>query len=173
MNAPPALQTLLDHASAQRDNALAAHRRALVAWQGAQAQAEQLAEHRRDTIERVGLRSQQPASIVVMQSYQGFIARLDDAVRQQGARVDAALLRKQQTEALLVAAEQRVASVRKLIEGRMAEAELALARREQKASDEFASRMAWRRDGATTSGFSATPMLASPSSPHLGADVHP
>ncbi|HEU4458610.1 MAG TPA: flagellar export protein FliJ [Methylibium sp.] len=158
MNAPPALQTLLDHASAQRDNALAAHRRALVALQGAQAQAEQLVAHRRDTMERAGPRAQQPASLLVMQSYQGFIARLDEAVRQQQLRVDAARARKQQAEAALLAAEQRVASVRKLIEGRMAEAELAFAKREQKGSDEFASRMAWGRGAASSAGFGA-PLL--------------
>jgi flagellar FliJ protein len=148
MTAPHALQTLLDHAIAQRDNALAAHRRALVALQGAQAQAEQLVAHRNDTIERAGAKAQQTANLVMMQSYQGFMHRLDEAVRQQQARVDAALFRRQGAEQMLVAAELRVASVRKLIEGRLMLADQAAARVEQKASDEFASRMAWQRDAS-------------------------
>jgi len=148
MNAPQALQTLLDHAIAQRDNALAAHRRALVALQGAQAQAEQLVAHRSETIERAGARAQQTVNLVMVQSYQGFMQRLDEAVRQQQSRVDAAAFRRQGAEQMLVAAELRVASVRKLIEGRIALAEQSAARVEQKASDEFASRMAWQREAS-------------------------
>ena len=41
--------------------------------------------------------------------------------------------------------EIRVASVRKLIERRQAEARLSADRREQKTTDEFASRAAWNR----------------------------
>jgi flagellar protein FliJ len=159
MNSPAALQTLLDHAVAQRDNALAAHRRALVALQGAQAQAEQLVAHRRDTMERAGARTQSNANLVMMQSYQGFMQRLDEAVRQQQVRVDTALQRRESAEHLLVAAEQRVASVRKLIEGRLALAGQLAAKIEQKASDEFASRMAWQREasplGVAVAGLTA------------------
>jgi flagellar FliJ protein len=155
MNTPAALQTLLDHAVAQRDNALAAHRRAIVALQGAQAQAEQLVAHRKDTIERAGARAQENANLVMMQSYQGFMQRLDDAVRQQQARVDAALARRESAEHLLVAAEQRVASVRKILDGRLALAGQIAARIEQKASDEFASRMAWQREASPLRGTAA------------------
>lgn len=153
MNTPAALQTLLDQAIAQRDNALAAHRRAIVALQGAQAQAEQLLAHRKDTMDRAGARAQSNANLVMMQSYQGFMQRLDDAVRQQQARVDAAMARRQSAEHLLVAAEQRVASVRKLIEGRLALAGQIAAKIEQKASDEFASRIAWQREASPLRGM--------------------
>jgi len=153
MNTPQALQTLLDHANAQRDNALAAHRRALVALQGAQAQAEQLVAHRKDTIERAGARAHQTVNLVMVQSYQGFMLRLDDAVRQQQARVDAAVQRHRAAEHRLVEAEQRVASVSKLIEGRLALAGQVAARIEQKESDEFASRMAWQREASPLRGM--------------------
>jgi flagellar FliJ protein len=152
MNAPPALQTLLEHAIAQRDNALAAHRRALVALQGAQAQADQLVAHRRDTIERAGTRAHQTANLVMLQSYQGFMQRLDEAVAQQQARVDTALQRHHAAEHLLIVAEQRVASVTKLIEGRLALAGQLAARIEQKDNDEFASRMAWQREASPLRG---------------------
>ena len=73
------------------------------------------------------------------------MGRLSLAVDQQqtvvthaGRRVDAArdAVREQ---------ELRVASVRKLIERRLAELRMAADRRDQKQTDEFASRAAWNR----------------------------
>ncbi len=134
------LHTLLEQAGAERDRALAAHQRSLLAAQAAQAQSAQLAGYRRDYVSRFGGQFGRAGAIELLQCYQGFMARLDDAVAQQ-----AQAARQCEARAALLDAELRVASVRKLIERRVAEAGVARERREQKASDEFASRAAWQR----------------------------
>ena len=58
---------------------------------------------------------------------------------------DQAVARADAAKAALLEAELRVASVTKLIERRRADAALLQQQREQKATDEFASRMAWQR----------------------------
>jgi flagellar FliJ protein len=145
MNAPASLATLLELHCADRDAALGAHRQALAALQAAERQAGQLDGYRRDYMQRYGAQPRQAGAIVVAQCYHGFMARLDDAVAQQGHALQRAIAQAEQAKQTLLAAEMRVASVRKLIERRVAEGQRVQARSEQKASDEFASRAAWQR----------------------------
>jgi flagellar FliJ protein len=153
-----ALQTLSEHAGATRDKALAVHRHALAAHQSAQAQQDQLVDYRREYAQRFGSQFQRGGAIELLQCYQGFMARLDDAVAQQGRVVAQAEARAADAKSALLAAELRVASVHKLIERRTAEASARGERRDQKATDEFASRAAWQRlaaAGADGFGFGA------------------
>lgn len=154
MSALQPLFTLLEHASAHRDQLLAAHQRTLVAVQAAEQQTEQLIEHRRQTMQRSGDQFRQTGAVQIMQCYHGFMDRLDDAVRQQQRQLALAVERSEQAQQKLIAAEQRVAAVRKLIEGREAEADRARERHDQKVTDEFASRAAWQRMASADSpGF--------------------
>ncbi|MBA3597368.1 MAG: flagellar export protein FliJ [Methylibium sp.] len=154
-----ALQTLLEQAGAARDKALAAHRHALASVQAAQVQAGQLAAYRLEYADRFGKQFQQSGAIELLQCYQGFMSRLDDAVTQQGHVVTQAAARADDAKATLLAAELRAASVQKLIERRTAEVTLRSDRREQKATDEFAARVAWQRlaagGGPDALGFGA------------------
>jgi flagellar FliJ protein len=146
------LMSLLEQIRAERDTALAEHQRLLRAAQAAQAQAEQLVGYRREYAERFGTSFQRSGALELMQCYQGFMTRLDDAVNQQQRLAVQAAERAAAAQAELLAAEMRMASVNKLIERRRAEVLLALDRREQKATDEFASRMAWQRSATATVG---------------------
>lgn len=143
-----ALHTLLEQADAARDAALAEHQRAVRGQQAAEHQAEQLVDYRREYVQRFGSRFGRAGAVELLRCYQGFMGRLDDAVSQQKQIVAQAVSRVRATQAALQAAELRAASVRKLIERRLAEAAQAESRREQKASDEFASRVAWQRGAA-------------------------
>jgi flagellar protein FliJ len=161
MSALQPLMTLLDHASAQRDQLLAAHQRAQAAVRAAEQQTEGLREHRRQTMQRSTEQFRQPGGVQLMQCYHGFMDRLDEAVAQQARQLVLAQERSTAAQAKLVAAEQRVAAVRKLIEGRTAEADRARDRHDQKQTDESASRAAWQRLSARqdlaadSPGFSA------------------
>jgi flagellar FliJ protein len=77
--------------------------------------------------------------------YRGFMERLTQAVEQQRAATVQAQAELDHARVALRESELRVASVRKLIERRVAEADVATQRREQKASDEFASRASWSK----------------------------
>lgn len=146
------LQTLLEQARAERDQALAAHQRARSAAQSAETQAAQLAQYRRDYVQRFGGRFGRTGAVELLQCYQGFMARLDDAVAQQAQMTRQAVAQSEAAEAALLSAELRVAAVGKLIERRLAEAGQAAERRDQKATDEFASRAAWQRLAAAGPG---------------------
>jgi flagellar FliJ protein len=139
------LDTLLEQATGARDSALDQHRRALSAAEAARRQGEQLAGYRQDYVRRFGLQSGRAGSVELLQCYQGFMARLDDAVAQQEQIAVQAARRAEDAHAALLAAELRVASVRKLIERRAAEELQRRERADQKAGDEFASRAAWQR----------------------------
>ncbi|WP_295643885.1 flagellar export protein FliJ [uncultured Methylibium sp.] len=154
MTALQPLHTLLEQIGIERDAALATHQRLLLAQRGAQQQAEQLTAYRREYAQRFGGQFQRAGAVELMQCYQGFMARLDEAVVQQQHIATQAESRTDAARAELVQAEQRVAAVTKLIERRSAEAVQMQSRREQKETDELAARGAWLRN-ATTAAFGA------------------
>ncbi len=154
MTALQPLHTLLEQIGIERDAALATHQRLLLAQRGAQQQAEQLTAYRREYAQRFGGQFQRAGAVELMQCYQGFMARLDEAVVQQQHIATQATSRTDAARAELVQAEQRVAAVTKLIERRNAEAMQAQSRREQKETDELAARAAWMR-GAASAAFGA------------------
>jgi flagellar protein FliJ len=139
------LMTLLAHTEGARDEALAHSQRQDAAHRAAQTQAEQLLSYRRDYEQRWGEHFSRQAKVELLHCYQGFIERLSQAIEQQSRAAALAASQAGTAGAALREAEMRVASVRKLIERRIAERQHSDDRREQKQSDEFAARLAWQR----------------------------
>ncbi|NRF68502.1 flagellar export protein FliJ [Aquincola sp. S2] len=134
------LSTLLEHAEAERDAAITVLRNAEAAAAHAQAQAEQLQTYRSQYQQRWSTQFRQAGSIELLQCYQGFGQRLDQAITQQSHTAAQAQNRVAQARAVLLEREQRVAAVRKLIERRGQEQRRVDDRREQRSTDEAASR---------------------------------
>jgi len=139
------LMALLNQAERERDDALAQARKAEAAQAAAQGQVEQLLAYRVDCETRYREKFSRQSSIDQFQTYQGFMGRLTTAVEQQQMVVDNAARRTEAAREAVREQELRVVSVRKLIERRLAELRLAADRRDQKQTDEFASRAAWNR----------------------------
>jgi flagellar export protein FliJ len=76
--------------------------------------------------------------------YQSFTARLTQAIEQQRVQCQHLGAMRERTEQLLLERERDVASTAKLIERRRAEMSRAADRRERKAEDEMAARLAAR-----------------------------
>jgi len=143
------LAILLEQNERERDQALAAQQRAQAASDAAAAQAEQLVAYRRDYEQRWNTQFRQGGHIEVVRSYHSFMARLTQAVEQQARVAEHALQMVTQAANNLRDAELKVASVRKLIERRTLELRVAAERRDQKLTDEAATRAAWNnRPGA-------------------------
>ena len=139
------LMALLSQAERERDEALAQARRAEASQAAAVGQVEQLVAYRLDCESRYREQFSRQSSVDRFQTYQGFMGRLTMAVDQQQLIVDNAARRAEAAREAVREQELRVASVRKLIERRLAELRLAADRRDQKQTDEFASRAAWSR----------------------------
>jgi flagellar FliJ protein len=133
-----ALRQLLDHERRVRDATLLGLRDAEGTAGQADAQAQQLHAYRSEYVERWSARFREPGSVALMQCYQGFIQRLEQAIAQQHATVQLANARLEQARQALSDNERRVASVEKLIERRAQQEQRHAARREQSHSDEIA-----------------------------------
>jgi flagellar FliJ protein len=146
------LQTLLEQAERQRDGLLQALQQARQ-HQGLMAQqAEQLRSYQAETRAR-GPLSGRSAGVEVLHLHTGFMQRLDQALLQQGGTLRAAEERCQRLQALLLAAEQRVAGVRRLQERRAQATHALQSRREQRGADEAAAQRHWaRRSGLDSAG---------------------
>ncbi|MBL8346815.1 MAG: flagellar export protein FliJ, partial [Rubrivivax sp.] len=126
-----ALRTLLEQAETERDAALARMLQADEAARQARAQAEQLRAYREDYRQRSPALNGRSASIELVRCHHGFMQRLDQAIEQQRGQL--ARLEQQATEQRegLMEREVRVASVKKLLERRVQEAQRHAARVEQ------------------------------------------
>ena len=142
------LNTLLEQAEAERNLALAAFNQARARSDAARAQAVQLDDYRAAYQQRWSQQFAQGAALEIVRCYQGFAARLDTAIAQQGHAVQLTQAAQSRAGDALTANELRLASVRKLIERRRDTERQAGARREQKADDEHAMRVALRNRGA-------------------------
>ncbi|MDP4302051.1 flagellar export protein FliJ [Leptothrix discophora] len=144
----PTLQplfVLLEQAEQARDEIVAQQARAEQAHAAAQAQQDQLRGYRQDYQRRWQQQFTQGVGIALATCYHDFAGRLNGVVDLQAEQVVRAAQAMDELRERRLAAELRVASVRKLIERREA---LLLAqgeRRDQKRADELASRMAWQR----------------------------
>lgn len=136
-----ALLQLLEHERRTRDEALLGLRSAEGAAGQAGAQAQQLDVYRSDYVERWSARFREPGSVALMQCYQGFMQRLEQAIAQQRATVELARQLLEQARNTLRENERRVASVEKLIERRRQQQLRQNARREQSNTDENALRV--------------------------------
>ncbi len=134
------LLLLLEREEAERDQALMRLQQAEDEARRAQSQAEMLTAYREEYRQRWGAQFARGGSMPVVQCYQGFMARLDQAIAQQQLQVDATQQRVGQCRAALAAQQVRVASVRKLVERRERDQQHRAARREQKTTDETAAR---------------------------------
>jgi flagellar FliJ protein len=142
------LLSLLAQTERERDAVQAESRRADAAVEQARRQLGQLEDYRREYEARWGARPDAQATPEIVQCYLGFRTRLDQAVDQQGQAVETAEARAARERVRLTEQEIRVASVRKLIEHRQAEASRVEARREQRETDEFAARARLARTAA-------------------------
>ncbi len=137
------LMALLGQAERERDDALADMQRANEVHTAALTQAEQLVAYRGEYEARFREQFSKKSSIDILQCYQGFSARLGQAIDQQHQVAGHAALRVEQSRERLRDQEMRVASVRKLLERRVTELRQMADRRDQKQTDEFAARAAW------------------------------
>ena len=143
MSRMQALKVALEHAEKERDAALLAMQRAAAQLDAAQRQATQLHDYRAEYQQRWSAQFKREGTIDILHCYQNFMARLNTAIEQQQRIVEQARLGHERSQAALMERETRAASIRKLIERRVAEQALAQDRREQKATDEQASRISW------------------------------
>ena len=139
------LMALLGQAERERDAARAGMQRAMEAHQAALVQADQLVAYRGEYEARFREQFSRKSSIDILQCYQGFSARLGQAIDQQQHIAGHAALKLEQSRENLRDQELRVASVRKLLERRVTELRQMADRRDQKQTDEFAARAAWNR----------------------------
>lgn len=153
-----ALDTLLELAVRQRDTGLLALQEADTAGARAAQQADQLDDYRNQQQARSPLQAGRTAPIDAVRSHGGFMQRLQDAVSQQRRTLQAAQSRAAALRTELLMLEQRVASVRKLQHRRLLETEHAMARQDQRRSDEMAQQRAWRArsEAAAATGFANT-----------------
>ena len=140
MNSIHLLQALLQRAEGERDNAQAALRQAEALEAQAQAQARHLQDYRGEYDQRWVARFQQSGTPELLHCHRGFGQRLNQAIAVQSTNADQLGNRVQRAREQLLAREQRVAAVRKLIERRSAELVKIAARRDQRSTDEAAQR---------------------------------
>ena len=140
MNSIALLQALLRRAEGERDTATLALRQAeaLVAQAAQQAQA--LHSYRGDYDQRWTARFQESGTTALLHCHRGFGQRLDQAITQQQRNRQHLDNRVQQARDQLLAREQRVAAVQKLIARRQAEMRAMADRRDQRNTDEAAQR---------------------------------
>jgi flagellar FliJ protein len=142
MNSIALLQTLLQRAEADRDTAQSMLRQAEALVQQAELQARQLHDYRGEYDQRWSARFREASSAELLHCHRGFGQRLDQAINHQQINTQHLGNRVQQARSVLLAREQRVAAVRKLIERRQAELLKIAARRDQRSTDEVAQRAA-------------------------------
>jgi flagellar FliJ protein len=150
MNSILMLQTLLQRAEAERDTAVAVLRQIEGLVQQAELQARQLLDYRSDYDQRWTARFRESGTPELLHCHRGFGQRLDQAIGHQQTNTSHLGNRLQQARDVLLAREQRVAAVRKLIDRRQVELQKFAARRDQRNTDEAAQRAASRTQPLAT-----------------------
>ncbi len=140
-----ALQLLQERATEERDRLVLELRRSDDLAQRARRQGEQLDHYRREYLQRWNARFSRGGAIEIVHCYQSFMQRLEEALVQQRLQIDAADRAVAAVRKALLQAELRAASIRKLIERRLADARHAHERRDQRQTDETAQGLAMRR----------------------------
>lgn len=139
------IRFLLAQSERERDEALAAQMKAEAAERAAVNQAEQLIVYRREYEQRWSAEFCRDGKIELVRCYQGFIDRLSQAVEQQERVAGHAAVQAERAEAIMRGHELRAAGLKKLVERRLRQSEIAAARLAQKESDDRAVRAAWNR----------------------------
>jgi len=131
-----ALNTLLEHAERQRNDALALLLKTEEQLRHQQQQSQQLLAYRDEYRLRHPGRGGQGVSIDMLRSHHDFMQRLEQAVDQQKGQLEAAEQRVALRRSELLTLETRVASVRKLRERRQQDENRRQARQEQRRTDD-------------------------------------
>jgi flagellar FliJ protein len=147
MNSIALLKTLLQRAEADRDVAITVLRQAEGLQQQAELQAQQLQSYRSEYDQRWSAHFRQSGTTELLHCHRAFGSRLDHAISHQDMNTSALGNRVKQAREVLLAREQRVAAVRKLIERRQAELQKIAAHRDQRNTDEAAQRATASRIG--------------------------
>ena len=142
------LGILLEREQKRRDEQMAQVRAAVANAQAQQQQADGLAGYRGEYCQKWSAQFQQAATIEILRSYHGFLARLDQAIAQQQSVVEHAHRMVEAQRQRLVEREIRVATVERLIQRREATLAKLADRRDQKNLDELAQRLATTRGHA-------------------------
>ncbi|WP_313084648.1 flagellar export protein FliJ [Pulveribacter sp.] len=139
MSSLQAFTVAVELAERRRDAARQALRDVQGAREAAQAQLEQLSGYAQETQNRWGASEGRTLKPEVMAHHYHFMGRLDHAIGLQGGVVGNQDARVAGARQVLLQAELRLASLRKVLERRRAEQALAEQRREQKQTDERAA----------------------------------
>ena len=137
---PDTLGTVLQHEQQQRDQAQAAWRSAADGQHAAEQRAQQLQTYRTEYQAHWSGQFRKSGGIELLQCYQGFVQRLDEAIAQQLGLLRHAQAHQQHTAAVLAQAAQRVAAVEKLIARRQQAHQVQQQRKDQRTSDDAAQR---------------------------------
>ncbi len=149
---PPstALLTLLEQATAACDEATAELYLQLEQVRRVSSQREQLLAYRHEYEARWKTQFRTSAAIEVVQSYHGFVERLNQALEQLAQQATLAEHQEAEARERFVQRETRVASVKKLLQRRDGESLRAAALLEQKASDDLAALKLWHARPASS-----------------------
>ena len=139
MSSLNALAVAVEAASRKRDDARRVLQDAQAAQQAALAQLEQLEGYARETEARWGVKADTAMKPEVMYHHYQFMNRLGHAAGFQTGVVGDHAHRVEAARQALLQAELRLASLRKVVDKRRQELELAQMRREQKQTDERAA----------------------------------
>ena len=139
------LRTLLEREQKRRDDQMAVVRNAVANAEAQQQQADGLSGYRTEYCQKWSAQFQRAATIEILRSYHGFLARLDQAITQQQSVVEHAQRMVDVQRQRLVEREIRVATVERLIQRREAMLAKVADRRDQKNLDEMAARLAKAR----------------------------
>ena len=142
------MNTLLEHAEHQRDQAMAELLQAEEAVRRLRAQADQLAAYRLDYQRKDPAKPGQLAAIEQLRGHLAFMQRLDQAVLLQQAQLDTAQRKATLLRQALLVQETRVASVRKLLQRRDHEQLLRASHHEERRNDEAAMQRHWHQRAA-------------------------
>jgi flagellar FliJ protein len=149
MSSLVALKLAIELAEVQRDQALAMLQKEKHLQQYAQGQMHQLNDYAAETDQRWGLRAQAPTSPELLQSHVLFMQKLEQAIALQHGVLGQSAQKVQNAQALLLKAEQKLASFKQLVALRQAQEARAQQRLEQKLTDEMAAQQAMRRSRPT------------------------
>ena len=137
------LHMLMQREQQHCDQAQTALQRADDAARRAREQCEQLLSYRGEYEARWSAQFHQGGTMDILMCYRSFMQRLDQAMAMQQRQAEMAERHRTQAQQRLLDCERRLASVRKLMERRMAELAQRVRQREQKHTDEQAQRMRW------------------------------
>ncbi len=145
MSVLSALIVAVEIAARKRDEARHVLQEAQAVQQAAQAQLHQLQDYSRETEQRWGMQADTRVQPEVMYHHYQFMDRLGHAAGLQTSVVGDQSARVESARRGLMQAEQRLSSLRKVVEQRRRELELAQARMDQKQTDERAAMQYSRR----------------------------